>query len=107
MTASHDLTTKEKIVDVVQRMPKDATIDDAIYRLNLLKAVAEGIRDVEEGRVHDHDQVFSELLKDHAQNSNRVGRSGKIGSARTKETDRKRSTKRSSGISPKVKRGHH
>ncbi len=62
MTTSHDLTTKKKIVDVIQRMPEDATIDDAIYRLQLLKAVAEGLRDVEEGRVHDHDQVFNELL---------------------------------------------
>ena len=62
MTTSHDLTTKKKIVDVIQRMPEDATIDDAINRLRLLKAVAEGLQDVEEGRVHDHDQVFSELL---------------------------------------------
>ena len=62
MTTSHDLTTKKKIVDVIQRMPEDATIDDAIYRLHLLKAVAEGFRDVEEGRVHDHDPVFNELL---------------------------------------------
>jgi predicted transcriptional regulator len=90
MAASHDLTTKEKIVDVVQRMPEDATIDDAIYRLHLLKAVAEGLRDIEEGRLHDHDQVFNELLKDDEQNSNRVERSGKIGSARAKETDRKK-----------------
>jgi predicted transcriptional regulator len=62
MTTSHDLTTKKKIVDVTQRMPEDATIDDAINRLRLLKAVAEGLQDVEQGRVHDHDQVFSELL---------------------------------------------
>ena len=36
MTTSHDLTTKKKIVDVIQRMPEDATIDDAINRLRLL-----------------------------------------------------------------------
>ena len=48
MTTSHDLTTKKKIVDVIQRMPEDATIDDAINRLRLLKAVAERYRLVPE-----------------------------------------------------------
>jgi predicted transcriptional regulator len=64
MTTSRQLTTKQKMVDVIQRMPEDATIDDAIARLNLLKAVAEGLRDVEEGRVYDHEKVFDELLND-------------------------------------------
>ncbi len=106
MTTSRDLTTKEKIVDVVLRMPEDASIDDAINRLRLLKAVAEGLQDVEQGRVHDHDDVFNELLNDNAQNSNAMERSGKFRSAPTKGTDRKRNTKSSSRISPKAKRVH-
>ena len=106
MTTSHDLTTKKKIVDVIQRMPEDATIDDAINRLRLLKAVAEGLQDVEQGRIHEHDDVFNELLNDNAQNSNQVERSSKIRTARTKGTDRNRSTKNSSGISTKTKRVH-
>jgi hypothetical protein len=84
-------------------MPEDATIDDAIDRLQLLKAVAEGLRDVEEGRVYDHDEVFNELLNDHAQNSDGVERSGKNRPAGAKKPNRKRSTKRSSKVSSKVK----
>jgi predicted transcriptional regulator len=99
--------TKEKIVDVIQRMPEDSTIDDAINRLRLLKAVAEGLEDVEQGRVHDHDAVFNELLNDNAQNSSQMERSGKNGSARTKGTDSKRrSTKNSSRIHSKTKGLH-
>jgi hypothetical protein len=66
--------------------------------------VAEGLRDVEVGRVYDHDEVFNELLNEHAQNSNEVERSRKNGSAQVKKPNRKRSTKRSSRISSKVKR---
>lgn len=43
MVTSHDLTTRKKIVDVIQRLPEDSTIDDAIYRLGVLKAVSEGL----------------------------------------------------------------
>jgi predicted transcriptional regulator len=64
MVTSRELTTKAKMVDVIQRMPETATIEDAIYRLNVLKAVAEGLQDIEEGRIYDHDEVFDELLKD-------------------------------------------
>ena len=53
--------TKQKIVDVVQRMPEDGTIDDAIDRLKLLKAVAEGLKEAEEGGLYDHDDVFNTL----------------------------------------------
>jgi hypothetical protein len=45
MVTSRELRTKAKILDVIQRMPEDGTIDDAIYRLGVLKAVAEGLED--------------------------------------------------------------
>jgi predicted transcriptional regulator len=61
MATSSEFRSKQKILDVIQRMPEDGTIDDAIYRLNLLKAVAEGLEDAEQGRVYDHDEVFDEL----------------------------------------------
>jgi predicted transcriptional regulator len=61
---SRELRTKAKMLDVIQRMPEDGTIDDAIYRLGVLKAVAEGLEDAEQGRGRDHDEVFDELLND-------------------------------------------
>lgn len=99
MTTSRELTTKRKILDVIQRMPEDATIDDAIERLNLLKGVAEGLRDVEEGRVRDHDEVFEELLNDGA---SQVEQPGKLRSARTQAENRKGYAKKSSRIRPKL-----
>jgi len=45
-------------------MPENSTIDDAIYRLGVLKAVSAGLKDAEEGRVFDHEELFDELLPD-------------------------------------------
>jgi len=105
MTTSRDLTTKQKIVDVIQRMPEDATIDDAIYRLNLLKGIAEGLKDIEEGRIVDHEELFDELLNDHAQDSDGVERPGKVRSARNKVADRKGHPKKGARIHPMIKGG--
>ena len=63
MATSHEFRSKQKILDVIQRMPEDGTIEDAIYRLNLLKAVAEGLEDAEKGREYDHDEVFDGSIR--------------------------------------------
>ena len=104
MTTSRELRSKHKMIDVIRRMPEDGTIDDAIYRLNLLKAVAQGLEAVEEGRVYDHDEVFDELLKDDTETSS-LERTGKNGASRTKGSDRKDGAKRGSRVRSKVKRG--
>ena len=104
MTASRDLITKRKILDVIQRMPENGTIDDAMQRLSLLKAVAQGLKDVEAGRVQDHDQVFDELLGDDAQDSDGVERSGKIRSARTQAANSKGLAKKGARLRPKAKK---
>jgi predicted transcriptional regulator len=103
MVTSRELRSKAKMLDVIQRMPEDATIDDAIYRLGLLKAVAEGIESAEKGRLFDHDQVFDELLNDHAEHPNSVDGAGKKGSARTKGTDRRIRAQNGTGVRQKTK----
>jgi predicted transcriptional regulator len=105
MTTSHELMSKKKIVDVIQRMPETATIDDAIERLTLLRAVAEGLSDAEEGRVHDHESVFDELLNDDAQIQSGLERPSKMGSSRVKAAHRKDSAKRRTRVSEKFKTG--
>lgn len=111
MTTSRELTTKTKILDVIQRMPEDGTIDDAIYRLGVLKAVAEGLEDAEHGRGRDADEVFDELLNDDAGNTNGLdGRrstdTGRTGSARVKAAHRGGQAKRRARVRSKTKGVH-
>jgi len=72
------MTIKEKILYAMNRLPDSVTFADAIYRLELLQSVEEGLRDVSEGRVVDHEELFARLLSDHEKGqAPLVGKGGK------------------------------
>jgi hypothetical protein len=58
------MTNKQKIQNLVDRMPEDVTFDQAIYRMVLLKKVEIGLKQMKEGRLIDHDKLFDRLLSD-------------------------------------------
>jgi hypothetical protein len=58
------MTNKQKIQNLVDRMPEDVTFEQAIYRIVLLKKVEIGLKQMNEGRLIDHDELFDRLLKD-------------------------------------------
>jgi predicted transcriptional regulator len=105
MITSRELLSRAKIIEAIQRLPEDATIDDAIYRLEFLKAVAAGLKDTEEGRLIDDDEIWAELLNDDAQNSNHLERRGKARSAPAKGTHRKVRPKGRARVPSKTKGG--
>jgi predicted transcriptional regulator len=55
-------TTKQKILEAVELLPPDATIEDAIERLYFLSKVERGLADAEAGRLIPHDEVKRRLL---------------------------------------------
>ena len=101
MTTSRELRTKAKMLDVIQRMPEDGTIDDAIYRLGVLKAVAEGLEEAEQGLGRDHDEVFDELLKD--EYTDNVDAPSRMRSPRAKTANRGGKTKGRTRVRQKAK----
>ena len=62
----HD--NQRKILRVMNKLPENATIDEAIYRLEFLKSIQQGLEEAEQGLGIDHDVVFAQLLKDDAEN---------------------------------------
>lgn len=50
-------TVKEEIIQMLQRLPNDCTLEDILYHLHVRQMVEQGIRDVEEGRVHTQEEV--------------------------------------------------
>ena len=56
------MSTKEKILSVVQTLPDDVSIDEAIGKLYLLHKVEIGIEQAEKGEVCDHDEFMKQLL---------------------------------------------
>lgn len=56
------MTPKEKILAFVNRFEDDITRDDVFYKLDLYLNVEQGLKDLEEGKGIDHDELFAELL---------------------------------------------
>lgn len=50
-------SAKQMAVDAVQRLPDDATIEDAMERLYLLQRIARGLEDAAAGRTVPHEEV--------------------------------------------------
>ncbi|HEY7215679.1 MAG TPA: hypothetical protein VIC28_13695 [Thermoanaerobaculia bacterium] len=55
-------TVKEEVRDLAERLPEDATWDDAMYELYVRQKIAAGLRAADEGRVVPHEEVKRRLL---------------------------------------------
>jgi predicted transcriptional regulator len=49
---------KEEIIDLIRKLPEDATIDDIMYHLYVKKKILAGIKDIEQGKVVPHEKVM-------------------------------------------------
>ena len=54
-------TTKEKILEAVQKLPPDATIEDAMERLFFLAKVERGIAEADAGKTIPHGEAKQRL----------------------------------------------
>jgi predicted transcriptional regulator len=57
------MTAKEKVMQVVQAMPEDASIEDAMARLLLLAKVESGLREADAGQLTDHREVKERMAR--------------------------------------------
>ena len=55
-------TAKQKILEVVERLPEDATLEDAIEQLCFLSKVEEGLRQSNAGETVPHQEAIRQLL---------------------------------------------
>ena len=58
------MTTKEKAISVIQSLEDDATLEEVIDRLYLLRKVELGIAQADAGNVMDHVQFMAELERE-------------------------------------------
>ena len=57
------MTAKEKVIQAVQTLPDDASIEDAMARLLLLAKVEKGLQQADAGELIDHDDVKERMAK--------------------------------------------
>jgi len=55
-------TTKERLLEAVQQLPADATVEQAMERLYFIAKVEEGLRQAEAGKTVSHEDVKRRLL---------------------------------------------
>jgi predicted transcriptional regulator len=57
------LATKQRVRDLLERLPDDCSLDDVVYHLYVMQKVEAGLADVETGRLIPHDVVSAELRR--------------------------------------------
>jgi hypothetical protein len=63
------MTTKEKVLSVINSLDENATLDEVIDRLYLLRKIELGIAQADAGDVIEHDAFMSELERDRLQHA--------------------------------------
>ena len=54
---------KEDVIELIKKLPEDATLDDIIYHLYVKKKILKGIKDIEEGKTIPHELVMENAKK--------------------------------------------
>ena len=54
---------KKEARKLIDRLPESATWEDLMYKIYVRKAIEEGIRAADEGRVISHEQVKKRFLR--------------------------------------------
>ncbi len=56
-------TTKQRVLEAVEALPADATIEDAMERLYFLAKIQRGLEQADAGDTLTHEQAKERLLK--------------------------------------------
>lgn len=57
------MTIREKVIQAVQDLPEDASVEDAMERLLLLAKIERGIQQADSGQTVAHPQVKERMAK--------------------------------------------
>ena len=51
------MTTKERVRELLNRLPDDCSLDDVLYHLYVVQKIERGLADVEAGHTVPHEEV--------------------------------------------------
>lgn len=55
------MTTKERVRDLLDRLPDDCSVDDVLYHLYVIQSIDRGLSEVAAGATVSHEEVEREL----------------------------------------------
>ncbi|HUK41002.1 MAG TPA: hypothetical protein VLX11_08160 [Candidatus Acidoferrales bacterium] len=57
------METKQQIIKAIERLPEDASIEDALERLYLLYKIERGLRQADEGKLISQEEARQRMAK--------------------------------------------
>ena len=57
------MTTKQAVIDMIQRLPDDVTVTDIMSELNFRQKVDDGLRQLDAGEGVDHEEAKKRLSR--------------------------------------------
>jgi hypothetical protein len=60
---SEDMTTREKVIQVMHDLPEDASVEDAMERILFLAKIERGLEQADAGQTIAHAQVKEQMTK--------------------------------------------
>ena len=58
-----DGSVKQKVLEAIEKLPADATLEDAIERLVMLSKIERGLAELDAGQGIDHSEAKRRLLR--------------------------------------------
>lgn len=58
---SDPMTLKQKVIDSIERLPQDASLDDIIERIYFIHKVEVGLKQSEQGDVITHEELLKRI----------------------------------------------
>lgn len=55
------MSTKQAVLDLLEKLPEDCTLDDIQYHLYVLQTIERGRQDIAQGKMLSHEEVKREL----------------------------------------------
>ena len=55
-------TTRDRVLEVIQKLPAETSVEEAMERLYFLADIEEGLRQVEHGEVISHEEAKRRLF---------------------------------------------
>ena len=57
------MTVKQKVLEVITKMPDDSTLEDIGYELYVIESVQKGLDELDQGEYLTHEQAKAQLQK--------------------------------------------
>ena len=56
-------TAKKEVSDLLDRLPDNCTLEDVQYHLYVIQKIGRGLKDAEEGRVYEENEIEKKMSK--------------------------------------------